>query len=549
MSLDWTSYAAQAQAIWATPNAPYALAMLAVAGVLCVFVGRKPSSQRGPISQKNNKQPRGTPWWSRLWTRIRPGPHDAMRLPGLVIDRHSRPHAAWLGPTGYGKSSAVAVSRIDGVRPTLIICPDLSDPLRDAVARVGGVIWNASGDGPQGLVVLDFLKGTPRDVARRLTSAFRSGGTGAWKRTARRAVDQVVAAMDYDGEPRSLAGIAERLTRVGGNEMRQLAIAAWVERFSDLAEDFDEAIGAGGQDLAQLLNQGRTVLLEIDSFTQQGMLEDLVSLGLVEAKRCAELVTGGFRLVVEEAGQLEERIDLVLPFLRAGRRRRVPVDLLTQFGGDLSRAMSQNVATWVLFAQEDDTALKAAASRTGLTADDFDPDTLGPYTAWVKHGRLLKKVRFRKPPAAVSAADTADIKYDSDDGYDSAGTVQRRGRIQVIERKRGVLPALPPPSRMSEKLMAGLVRDGTCLRWTGKHDRKGYGLVWIEKTAERDGYWDYVHILRYEQAYGPLQRTPMGNRAVTIDHQCRVKDCAEVCHLEPVTRSENTKRRWRVRGS
>jgi hypothetical protein len=35
---------------------------------------------------------------------------------------------------------------------------------------------------------------------------------------------------------------------------------------------------------------------------------------------------------------------------------------------------------------------------------------------------------------------------------------------------------------------------------------------------------------------------------LTIDHQCRVRLCQRLDHLEPVTRDENVRRRWRVRG-
>jgi len=503
----------------------------------------KPNSQQKPVVVPKGHNP-----LQRWLAGFRSD--DTMILPGLVIDRKRTPHAAWIGPTGYGKSSAVAVSRLDGKRPMIIVCPDLSDPFRAEVQRLGGVIWNPSGDGPQGLVRLDFLKGTPRDVGRRLTEAFRSGGHGVWKRKVRTRVTQVVSVMDATGEPRTLAAIADHLLSLGGNDM---AVQSWVDRFADLAEDFGDSIGAGGLDCAELLRQGKTVLLEIDSFAQQGMLEDLASLALVEAKRCADQVPGGFRLVLEEAGQLGDRIDLVLPFLRAGRRRGIPVDILTQFGGDLSQAMDENIATLVLFAQQKETTRKAASDETGRPTTDFDPRNLPMFHAWVKQGTYLKRVSFAKPkPAPVGVSASWDA-VSSVIGRDERQTENGRYVVEEIGLSRPVYPGLPSPGQEFDEYLARTYRDRGCLRWHGNHDAAGYGLVDVYVLV--GGEWKrkrkLVHRYAYELRNGPIGDNPdKPGETLTLDHpRTCFKDCSDLTHLgEPVTRAENVRRSFRTAG-
>jgi hypothetical protein len=103
----------------------------------------------------------------RLWWKLRP-PHDLMHVDGLGIDRSRKPHCAWLGPTGAGKSSAVAVVRVNGARPTFVVTPDLSDPLHAAAERVaaGHFHWTACQTEGE---PIDFLIGSPTEVAERLT--------------------------------------------------------------------------------------------------------------------------------------------------------------------------------------------------------------------------------------------------------------------------------------------------------------------------------------------------------------------------------------------
>lgn len=71
---------------------------------------------------------------------------------------------------------------------------------------------------------------------------------------------------------------------------------------------------------------------------------------------------------------------------------------------------------------------------------------------------------------------------------------------------------------------------GECWLWTGTTMMNGYGEMRLDGTR-----W-YVHRLAYEALVGPI---PEG---LHIDHLCRVRNCVNPDHLEPVTPEENVRR-------
>lgn len=71
---------------------------------------------------------------------------------------------------------------------------------------------------------------------------------------------------------------------------------------------------------------------------------------------------------------------------------------------------------------------------------------------------------------------------------------------------------------------------GGCLLWTGKINNRGYGVFWWR------GRDVYAHRAAWEMERGPV---PEG---MQLDHRCRVRNCVNVEHLEPVTPSENLRR-------
>lgn len=71
-----------------------------------------------------------------------------------------------------------------------------------------------------------------------------------------------------------------------------------------------------------------------------------------------------------------------------------------------------------------------------------------------------------------------------------------------------------------------------CLLATGRTDRDGY--AWHGKSRG--------HIVAWTKVNGPV---PEGK---VLDHMCRRRHCSAHWHLEPVTQSENEKRKdWRYR--
>lgn len=71
---------------------------------------------------------------------------------------------------------------------------------------------------------------------------------------------------------------------------------------------------------------------------------------------------------------------------------------------------------------------------------------------------------------------------------------------------------------------------GDCWLWTGRTSDKGYGRFWVPPRELM------AHRVAYELEVGPI---PEG---LTLDHLCRVRNCVNPAHLEPVTAGENVLR-------
>lgn len=73
-----------------------------------------------------------------------------------------------------------------------------------------------------------------------------------------------------------------------------------------------------------------------------------------------------------------------------------------------------------------------------------------------------------------------------------------------------------------------------CWLWVGSIDPRptsGYGRLWVGHRVT--GSFKPAHRLVYEYMVGPV---PEG---LTLDHKCRVRQCVNPQHLEPVTNREN----------
>jgi hypothetical protein len=73
-------------------------------------------------------------------------------------------------------------------------------------------------------------------------------------------------------------------------------------------------------------------------------------------------------------------------------------------------------------------------------------------------------------------------------------------------------------------------RTETCWIYSGALNQSGYGV------ARYQGRMTVVHRLAYQELVGPI---PEG---LELDHLCRVRNCVNPAHLEPVTHAENTLR-------
>lgn len=79
--------------------------------------------------------------------------------------------------------------------------------------------------------------------------------------------------------------------------------------------------------------------------------------------------------------------------------------------------------------------------------------------------------------------------------------------------------------------------ENACHLYGGRLDKDGYGRMNMRIDGRH--VTKRVHQVLWEETYGPLPPE------FTLDHlDCIGKACCNLDHLEPVTRSENSKRRW-----
>lgn len=90
---------------------------------------------------------------------------------------------------------------------------------------------------------------------------------------------------------------------------------------------------------------------------------------------------------------------------------------------------------------------------------------------------------------------------------------------------------IPPEQRFLARIRP---LDSGCWEWTGGHDPKGYsGQMKIAGVVIKVTHFALLHFRAIE--------VPDGWHA---DHLCRNPPCVNPWHLEPVTPSENMRRRW-----
>lgn len=116
------------------------------------------------------------------------------------------------------------------------------------------------------------------------------------------------------------------------------------------------------------------------------------------------------------------------------------------------------------------------------------------------------------------------MTYPTDMGKGGAGRVETPVRVN---NRVSAFSTSDLPERIRSKIE---VQDDGCWIWTANRLPKGYGqLGW-------EGATRYSHRVVYELLVGPI---PKG---LQIDHLCRVRECCNPAHLEPVTCQENLRR-------
>ncbi len=74
-----------------------------------------------------------------------------------------------------------------------------------------------------------------------------------------------------------------------------------------------------------------------------------------------------------------------------------------------------------------------------------------------------------------------------------------------------------------ERFWSFVQKSDSCWLWIGRKTHNGYGQYGLK----------YVHRISYELVHGPI---PEG---LTIDHLCRVRNCINPSHMEPISMRDN----------
>jgi hypothetical protein len=482
---------------------------------------------------------------------------------------HDTIHTVIGGTSGLGKTTSV-LPLFDLPIGVLCVALDNTRPIAAKVRSLSdGIEWTNE---PEWGLGLDLLGGKSRVASEVLVegwAAKTAGDTGKWRDIAAGRLWTAIDQLDRTSVPRSIPQLGAMLLERTGNVEADRACQDWAGRLVSLARWLGPALGSD-LDLVQAMRDRRKVLLRLNRFVNPRLAPMLGGMLLVHARRVAEEAGVPFVLIVEEAGQMGIYEQQLSALAQAGRDRGVPLVLLTQNASSLPLEVVNNTSVWVSFAQEARREVVFASERMRLEPEQLQRE------AFKDHGRGWCYVRGpglpttlvrveQQHPRALSATDSHTSKF-----TDTPTRTPRRWIVHEVDLRRAEHLMLPAPSEAEATLVQGIYREGECERWSGKHDRAGhkkecpkdcadqkhvdgcYGLVWWpleEPTETRVAEWQRVHRVRWELAFGPLPIDVRTGKKLTLDHRRTCyKDCSRLDHLAPATLSENSRRRWRVRG-
>jgi hypothetical protein len=85
-------------------------------------------------------------------------------------------------------------------------------------------------------------------------------------------------------------------------------------------------------------------------------------------------------------------------------------------------------------------------------------------------------------------------------------------------------------SSLPARFWSKVEKTETCWLWTGARNSTGYGSYWHDARVQTS------HRVAYETFVGPV------HAGLQLDHLCRIRNCVNPDHLEPVTPQENVRR-------
>jgi len=103
-----------------------------------------------------------------------------------------------------------------------------------------------------------------------------------------------------------------------------------------------------------------------------------------------------------------------------------------------------------------------------------------------------------------------------------------------------VSPRRPTEQERFLRYLPALRDEAECWHWQGLTGSTGYGIFALSRNGGPQRYAQ-AHRYSYELFFAPI---PEG---LELDHLCRVRNCVNPVHLEPVTHAENMRRARRER--